>query len=90
MGYFLGGAIVFYMIYLICALIFKHQIGFIIATFLSVIMSIGIMIGSGNVFSLISMIIVAVIVWFVMPLHIRDENKNATNSEDESDENSGE
>lgn len=71
----LGGAIVFYLIYLVFALIFKHKIGFIISTILALAGGIATTVASGTVFLLLSSIVGALIVYFVKALHIRDANK---------------
>lgn len=84
MGYVLGMGIVFYIVYTICALIFKHLTGWIVASVLSLAMGIGIAVGTGSPMAIISMIVVATIVWFANPLHIRDSRKNVANQEDKS------
>lgn len=93
MGYILGAGIIFYIVYAICAGIFKHKAGWIIATVLGVIMSIGVLIGSGSVGMLISMIVVSIIVYFWKKIHIRDYNKfeevedDCVDTEEDSDSN---
>lgn len=83
MGYVLGAGIVFYAIYAIFALIFKHIAGWIIASILSFLIGIGTAIGSGSFGMIISMIVVAIIVWFVSPLHIRDKYADAEDEKEE-------
>lgn len=83
MGYILGAGIMFYAIYAIFALIFKHIAGWIVASVLSFLIGIGVAVGSGSFGMIISMIIVAVIVWFVSPLHIRDKYADAEDKKEE-------
>lgn len=84
MGYIFGMGIVFYIVYAISALIFKHLTGWIIASVLSLAMGIGVAVGTATPVAIISMIIVATIVWFVNPLHIRDSYKDTTKQDDKS------
>lgn len=71
----LGGAIVFYLIYIFFALIFKHKVGLIIASILSLAGGVLTTIASGAFFLLLSSVVGAIIVYFVQALHIRDANK---------------
>ena len=85
MGYILGAGIMFYAIYAIFALIFKHIAGWIVASVLGFLIGIGVAVGSGSFGMIISMIIVAVIVWFVKPLHTRDANKYVSEKNNKSE-----
>lgn len=96
MGYVLGMGIVFYVIYAVFALIFKHVLGWIIATALGFVAGILTLVASGSFEMLISIIIVACFVWFLTPIHIKDtcddkiseDEENIVESDDSDDEDS--
>lgn len=82
----LGGFLVFYIIYALFALIFKHLAGYIIAGVLSLVGGIVTVIASGSPFLLLSSLVGLFLVLVLEPIHIRDKNKIKKSSKNSFDD----
>lgn len=75
MAYFLGGAIVVWIIYVFFAIWFKHKIGVIITSIIFVSSSFTGIIYDGDFSGLISTILAIALICSIVPLQIRSKRK---------------
>ncbi len=71
----LGGMIAHYLLYALLALIFRHKVGFIISSILSIgskVLPI-VLYGYGNFSNLISPILTILCIFFIFPIRIRND-----------------